>query len=471
MIASKQYPDLVYAKSDQERLINSGAFINLKGLIEKYGNNIKKFYGEDLNSFRVDTKNDAINYLASYAREENKLIPQNGFQLQHAVVKYLGYPQVKTLKDFENAIKIYKEKNPIIDGLQTIGLSIIADDWRWMTSIGNTSSLAVGIPDDGQWSIDENTKKATYKFLLPQVKEYFRWLNHMNDINLLDPDSFVQKYDQYKEKIASGRVLGLTDALWEYTDAEAELRSNKKYERTYGMYPVVLNEKYKFPDFREVSQNKDYGIGISVSCKEAEKAIKLLNWFCSDEGQILNNWGIEGSNYNIINGKIVIPDEEWKKRNEESDYMKETGVGLYGYPFPQWGIGKKDSTGQYYNPITENTIINNYNPSEKETLYSYGKRLWKDFYPDKNQLPKSQWGTAWQINIPKESNLYNIYNECNNIMKTGISHAVLCKPNEFDTVWDELMKNLLEAGVEKANKDFSELVRKRAASMNGSEGG
>ncbi|WP_353626567.1 hypothetical protein [Bacillus sp. JCM 19041] len=53
-----------------------------------------------------------------------------------------------------------------------------------------------------------------------EEKEYFRWLNHMNDEGLLDPESFVQKYDQYLEKISSGRVLGLTDTDWQVADAE-----------------------------------------------------------------------------------------------------------------------------------------------------------------------------------------------------------------------------------------------------------
>ena len=68
-----------------------------------------------------------------------------------------------------------------------------------------------GGPDDGQWYIDPETYEAIYHIRRPEEKEYFRWLNHMNDIGLLDPESFVQKYDQYKAKIAQGRVLALTD--------------------------------------------------------------------------------------------------------------------------------------------------------------------------------------------------------------------------------------------------------------------
>jgi putative aldouronate transport system substrate-binding protein len=461
MVASGEYPDLVNAKGNQQKLISAGALLNLKEYINKYGQNIKRFYGDDLIKFKGGTDIEGIFYLACYGREETRLAPRVGFQLQHQVVKELGYPKLTTLKDYETAIKAYKEKHPTVDGQPTVGLSLIADDWRWMVSVGNSASNAIGLPDDGQWYIDNKTKKATFKFMLPEIKEYFKWLNHMNDIDLLDPDSFVQKYDQYKEKIESGRVLALSDALWEYNEAEKVLVAEKKYDKTYGMYPLVIDSKYKFSDFRETPENIDYGIGISKSCEDPEKALKFLDWICSDEAQVLINWGVEGINYNIVNGKRVVPDEEWIKRNEDSDYVKRTGIGMFGYPFPQWAAGKKDSTGQFYNPVTEDTITKNYNPEEKETLKAYGKSIWKDFYPQKDQLPKSDWGDAWQINIPQNSELSVIYNKCNSIMKEEIPRAVLSKPSEFDGVWEDIIKKLKEAGVDQANIDFTQLVEER----------
>ncbi|WP_353626566.1 hypothetical protein [Bacillus sp. JCM 19041] len=57
--------------------------------------------------------------------------------LQHEVVKELGYPEIRTVEDFEEAIRTYKEENPTIDGQPTIGLSLLADDWRIMISTTN----------------------------------------------------------------------------------------------------------------------------------------------------------------------------------------------------------------------------------------------------------------------------------------------------------------------------------------------
>ena len=40
-----------------------------------------------------------------------------------------------------------------------------------------------------------------------------------------------------------------------------------------------------------------WGTGISIDCKDPVRAIKFLDFLASDEGQILNNWGIEGKHY------------------------------------------------------------------------------------------------------------------------------------------------------------------------------
>lgn len=48
MIAEQNFPDLIYAKGDAASLIDAGALLDLTDLIEEYGPNIKKMYGDSL---------------------------------------------------------------------------------------------------------------------------------------------------------------------------------------------------------------------------------------------------------------------------------------------------------------------------------------------------------------------------------------------------------------------------------------
>ena len=98
-------------------------------------------------------------------------------------------------------------------------------------------------------------------------------------------------------KIADGRVLGLLDKDWDYANAEVSLRSEGQDERTYAGLPVTIDESVKCPSLKQRSLAVGWGIGITKSCKDPVRAVKFLDWICSDEGQILLNWGIEGVNY------------------------------------------------------------------------------------------------------------------------------------------------------------------------------
>ncbi|MDB4867122.1 MAG: polysaccharide transporter substrate-binding protein [Cohnella sp.] len=458
MAASGEYPDLIFAHGNENILVDAGAYLDLTDLIEKYGPNIKKLYGDYLSRLRWNGQDKSIYYLGSFGVNDKQWKPATGFELQHAVVKDLGYPKLKTLQDFENAIKTYKDKHPTIDGQPTIGLSLLADDWRYKITVTNPAVFSTGGPDDGEWWVDPETHKAKFHYTRPEEKEYFKWLNHMNAVGLLDKESFVQKYDQYNAKISSGRVIALADANWEYVDAERALRQAGKDDRMYGMYPITLREDIKYADFQSAGYSAGWGVGISKTAKDPVRAIKFLDWLASDEAQILNYWGIEGVHYKIENGKRVIPPEEMAKRVSDPEYGKKTGIGVFTYPFPQQGIGVLDPSGQTYTTDSLEQIKANYTAAEKDVLSHYGVEMWKDLYPPTESFPVKPWGAAWQINIPQNTDAAVIAQKCEDIVKKKVPQMILAKPGEFDRIWDEFMADLDKAGVHKMEDEFSKLL-------------
>src|SRR5690606_35020711 len=115
----------------------------------------------------------------------------------------------------------------------------------------------------GEYYIDPETYEATMHYKRPEEREYFRWLNHMNDIGLLDPESFVQKHDQYLAKLSSGRVLGIIDDDWEFADAQRALRDQGLEERMYGLYPAQPTTETKHAGFQQTGYLAGWGISIS----------------------------------------------------------------------------------------------------------------------------------------------------------------------------------------------------------------
>jgi len=464
MIASGEYPDMIYAKGDTSKLIDAGAIIKLDDYIEKSGDNLKALYGNQLNRLKYSNEDPSIYSVGTYGVTQKVFDPSGTMQLQHQALKEMGYPEIKTIYDYEKVLKEYLEKNPTTeDGQQRIGLSLMASDWRWLITVGNIASLASGIPDDGQFAVNDETGEATYKFLLPEVKQYFKWLNHMNDIGLLDPESFTQKEDTYKAKIAAGRVVGLSDSYWDYQSAAISLVGEGKEEKTYARLPVVIDDStQKDQTLKDYGFSGGWGITISSSCKDPERAFKFLDWLASDEAQILLNWGIEGTHYTINDeGKREVLPEVQEQKNTDPNYSKKTGVGQYIYPFPQRGVGALDANGDSYSTMTIESMTANYNSAEKETLAAYSVEAWPDLFPSAEELGTSNHGQVWQLNIPSDSDIAIIQKKADDYIQQEATQAILGKPEDFDKAWDEIVATLESYKIDKLNQGITDLIKDR----------
>ncbi|WP_239614295.1 ABC transporter substrate-binding protein [Cohnella mopanensis] len=464
--ASGEYPDLISAKNSINKFVDAGAVLDLTDLIEQHAPNLKKLYEGQMSRLRYSNEDKSIYVIPTYALINNTPFKaEGGFELQHRVVKELGYPKIRTVADFEKAIKDYLALHPKDEnGNPNIGLTLNADDWHMYISVTNPAFYTTGGADDGEFNINVDTQEVTYHFRRPEEKEYFRWLNHMNAEGLLDKQSFVQKYDQYKAKIATGRVLGLIDQQWDYDDGEKALKAEGKFDQGYGHYPVTMTEDTKDTSYWPTGFMAGYGIAISKDNPDPVRAIKFLDFLASEEGQVLVNWGIEGKHYKIENGTRVIPKEvNNRKINDATNFQKETGIGHYQNMTPRYGNGVKDSTGNYFTTDNPAQIIEGYNDVEKEVLAAYGAQTWIDLFPKESEFKVRPWGAAWNIPIPGDSETTIIENKLKDITWKRIPEAILAKPEDFDKIWDAYMKDLDKANVTKAEDLREALVKERVA--------
>lgn len=468
MAASGDLPDMIFAKTYLNLLLDVNAVEKLDDLINQYGPNIKKLYGNELKRLKWSQQDPNIFCLGDFGVGDEDGDPVSGFCLQHAVVKEEGYPKIKTLKDFENAIKSYYAKHPTFKGKYgkerpTIPLLLNGNDWGYFISISNPANLATGYTDD-EWAIKLNPIEAKRHIITDSNKEYFKWLNGMWNQNLIDKESFTQQVEQYKAKLSSGRVLGIIDASWNYEgEVHKALRSAGLEDRMYGRYPCTLNENIKYPEY----QNKGYigfgsGMAITSKCKDKIRAMQFLNWMAGEEAQILTNWGIKGVHWTYDNkGKRVFLPQILKQRNEDEGFGRKTGIGLYVYPWPRYGTAYRDSTG---NPLSVSTIeelSKNYTQTEKDILTAYGVKFWKDLYPQKGEFPVKPYGAAWKIESSMSNEWTATANKVTEISKKYCPKLIIAKFGEFDGIWMKFVKEMEEAGVRELETQFTKTVKDR----------
>ncbi|MDR2888597.1 MAG: hypothetical protein LBV33_02015 [Lachnospiraceae bacterium] len=465
MIADRNYPDFVFSRSNLSKFLEAEAFIDLAPLIEEYGPNIKKLYGTSFDTHYDEEGH--IHYLGQDFVNNLPLDPEVGFEVQLAVLEEQGYPEIKTLDQYAEAIRTYKAAHPEIDGQPTIGITLTTGEgWRWFITLGNPAGFANGAPDDGQYYVDPETMETIFRFTMPEHKEYFRWMNGLYNEGLLDPDSFTQTHDEYLQKIASGRVLGLMDANWSIEEATSVLTTEGKPERAYGFFPVTVDESVLFPIYRQPVYMASNGIGITDNCDDPIRAIQFLDYLAREEIQVMTNWGFEGVNWEVRDGERKWTAEEFEKRTTDPDGRTvETGHGLLSYPWPCYGSGVNDADGLAIMPFTEDEIMEGYTEPAKAALDAYGVGMWRDLYPQAEDLYFPPWGAAWYIQdaLAPDSEIGQIQARCNDLTAEYLMRAVAAPEDEFDAIWDEYQQKLQENEVDKLGEMMTELVKERAS--------
>lgn len=457
MIANDEYPDMIYAKGSATDLYQAGALIDMTDLIEKYGPNIKKMYGAELEKLKWSQDDPGI-YQLSYSGVNQKTLTTGGScQIQWAALKENDYKYPKTLDEYEKMIKSYLAAHPKTeDGLDMIGITMSASDWHWMITLGNPAGLiADASPDNGQWIIDDNYG-VHYKHVTDEEKEYFKWLCRMYNEGILDPNFATQTDDDYIAKVASGRVVAITDAEWHYSQCEATLVADGKVDQTYVGLPVTLREDQVEKALLYQGTTVGWGMAITKSCEDPVRAIKFLDYLCSDEGQILYHWGIEGENYFLDDdGQPYRTDEEVAKAQSDPDYAKNTGIDNYT-GFPIYGTGSYSEDGFPYTPTTKESVIANYNTAEKEGCEAMGFEMLTDMFAQPEEFDLLPYSALWAYQQPQElSEKQTILDE---IAWPGLVKCVTGTEDEFDANWESMVQELTDNGLADAEEAMTEFL-------------
>lgn len=458
MVATGEYPDFVFAKGSVSTLIRNNALIDMSDLIDEYGPNIKKLYGDEYENLRYSSEDPSIYQLCSDKVQEETLETSGTAQLQWAVLQENQYRVPYTLEEYTQMIRDYMEKYPMINGKPAIGISIVCSDWHWYTMLSNPSGYMNGSADNGQWIVDDEKQEVYYKHAADGQKEYYKWLNEMYNEGILDPEFATQTHEDFVLKVAEGRVLGLLDEEWDYTGAEISLRADGQEEHTYAGLPVTIDRSVKCPSLKQQNLAVGWGIGITKSCKDPVRAVRFLDWLCSDEAQILLNWGIEGVDYYYDeNGKRCITEEDLEASRKDTNYSERTGVGFRVYPYPSYGNQSVDSTGNSYSKSSREMVKEGYDEMEKEALKAWNVDMLTDIFPQKEEFSKDAYSPLWAMTLPDE--LEKMLVALDNVSWKGLIECVVSPADDFDAKWDELQQNLKDAGLEKADREMTALLR------------
>lgn len=413
MIAGGEYPDFIDGGDGMKQLYDAGALVALDDYIDKYPNIKNYFTEQEWDQLRQDDGH--IYWIQQFGniQGEEKTCTHNdeAFWIQTRVLKWAGYPEVKTMDQYFKLIEDYNAANPTMeDGTPNIPYTILCDDWRYFC-LENAPEFLDGYPNDGSCIVDPDELKVIDYNTTPTAKKYFQKLNEEYHKGIIDQESFTQTYDEYIAKVSSGRVLGMIDQWWDfaYTAGDAlKVAGLDKQGCNYVPLPITISEDVKNQWHCSGGVlNVASGLGVTTSCEDVEGALQFVNDLLGQEVHDLRFWGVKGTDYDVDENGEFFRTPEQRTRAAETDY-KASHTCTYSY-FPQYGGTSTDGinactpSGQakeFYDGLAEDV---------KEAFNAYGAETYVDmlgtneapgdWYPmysySNNLTTSTPGGTAW----------------------------------------------------------------------------
>ncbi|MDD5897512.1 MAG: sugar ABC transporter substrate-binding protein [Clostridia bacterium] len=445
-LAGEDYPDLFDGGNSAEKLINGGALIDLMPYITEEGtpnlyNHIKDLLPQLVN------ENGELFIIPNYGINYNAQIQNscNGpaFFIQKQVLEWAGYPQIKTLNEYFDVIERFIAANPTNEnGAAYEGFAILCEGWRHFCLINPVQHL-MGRPNDGEVIVNVNSGNwETTTFInQPYAKAYYAKLNELYNKGLINPDTFVMTYDQYIAKLSSGTVLGMFDQTWDFGTATAALETAGMYKNTFCALPLVYDESYGFGKIEEQYlngsvPNKDRGFGISVNCEYPERMINLFENLLSDRWQKILQWGIEGEDYYVENGRMLMTTEQYNHRQDASWTMANAALTIWeSAPKKQ---GTQDDGNAWAHSDQPENYFNLMSDYDKAFLSAYGYKKPADFFNPPCAL--APYGEAWQID---KTPIQDDYDKFNLIQDQWLPKIIMSADQAtLDANWDAFIAEI-----------------------------
>lgn len=445
MIASGDYPDLIGAGQARGRFLNAGSFAAVDDLLPKYPN-LWKHYEPYLDTLRSVSSDGKIYILDIWSREYWLNDGQDDFYqgdyngpafwIQKDVLAFDNYSKPIKLDDFFALLERYAKANPTIDGQPVLPFEVHSQDWRSFC-LKNAPQHLIGGRNEGDVVVKPDTLEVEIYQNKWYAKDYYKKLNEAYKKGLINPETFSRNYDDYLSVISTGRVLAMFDQQWNFAQAEGVLVSEGKIERTY--VPLGLSYDgtvYSYNRVRNEGIIGGNGMGISVKCKDVERAMQFMDMLLAEDVQKLLYWGIEGEDYYVDDNGRFRRTPEQKANFDNPDWRLANAGQVIGDQFPK--IQGRYSDGNSASPGTQpEERLENQFEYDKEFYQKYGYFSKSDFLPliDHPGYPEvwSIFSTMEEDNIAKP-----IFDQITDLQNRYLPGVIMS--DNFDAAWEEYAK-------------------------------
>lgn len=313
-----------------------GQLVDLTDKLDQYPNLAKAVAKENVPPALYEKAFDAYDgkkyllYQNHPASDEDAMDWLYGFYVRKDIAEKIGVdPQsVKTKDDLYSFLKKIKDANLTENGMPVIPLGGFHNGWA--VGIGSSMFYGAGYVDKGDGTVE-------HSFFTQAYEDYTLYYRKLIAEGLLDPEAFTQTDPIANEKIKQGRIAVLA------AHYPAILDASKDYVKQHpgsDYVPVGPLERAGAEPDRPVDlaiQGNNVTV-ITKACKDVDAALRLLDFLASDEGFMLARYGVQGTHWEMENGKPVAKKEWFDKFAADTTGKVRKNEGI--------SIGLESLTGQ-----------------------------------------------------------------------------------------------------------------------------
>lgn len=391
----------------------------------------------------------------------NQYLYDIGPNIRWDYYRELGYPEMDEPDDLLRVLKRMQDLHPETeDGRKVFGFSLWNDWGIWPFKVLHT--YGNGLEQLGTMEYDSRWNARS--FLLNESSAWWegiRFYYRANRMGLLDPESFVQKYDNMRAKGANGQILA-TFASWT-TPLNAELAG--KEDDAGGFMPVPGIFPYIFHGGYSDNGNQDLLLVFTNNLTEPERAMELVDFLFSADGSRILWSGLEGMHWSKENGPARFTDEIVGQYDlADPAFSNRTGITKY-HKLAGYNDATVHADGR---KMSLALMSDNYPAYNRELEESYS-RHYGVLYP--GQLV-DRWAAEGRvgllaINTDFQVATGSVPDEIKRIDDQLIEYAGKQAPKmilassdeEFDRILQRAIADMREIGLEQSNRYWTDVFR------------
>jgi len=408
LMAAGEAPDIsfTYDNTTVYRYAKMNGIMQLDDLLAEHGKELTSYLGEKVLSYGFyNGKQMAI-------PAKRTSLAWNGFFIRKDWLDKLGLPIPTTQEELYNTLVAFRDKNPGgVDRVIPWGVAATGMNYNY----GNLPESFWGEQSEEEFVTAPAPGSG---WLRPGNKEALKFLNKLYNEKLISPDFALDKTAKQADADVTNGKVGFFSANWDYPLRQNISEALKGNVPDANFVPLDTFKNYE-GKYKKIAYTEN-GINVIIpkSSKNAELAIKYLNWMSSPEVLFFMQFGEEGVNHEMVNG---IP----QVISQTGDNMQTSYLNL-DYTLVVNGVELGD---------TEKNI---------KALATSAPGL-EAIAEQSYKINTTDTYTEFYFDTPNESKI-KYGKTLDDLNKQMTDKLVSCKPSEFDGLYDKLVEEYMAAG-------------------------